>query len=298
MYWRAECLREDFHGDSSEAAREEQGRHMKQFSTSELLLSLSRVWTLIVSLAPRLLLAGAIIMLGWLVARVVRSVTRSVVTRVGHKLSPGSGEGAELVEKQGARTLGTVAFWGVMFVTAMFATEAVGLPVVTAWLGGVSVFLPKVALAVAILVASMVAARVCSELAVHAADSVGARGAQRLARVVRWTLLLLGGLVAMQQLGIDVSFITSSVFIALGATVGGAALAFGLGSRNIVANILAMHYIRRHYRPGDHLQLKGIAGRLVRMTPTGVVLEGPEGETTVPGDTIVTDVVVRKTGAS
>jgi small-conductance mechanosensitive channel len=271
---------------------------MEHFSTTEILSSLSHVWELIVSYMPRLLLAGAIFLLGWLIARVARSVTRSVITRVGRKLSPGKGESANLVEKQGARTLGTVAFWGVMFVAAMVATESVGLPVVTAWLGGFSAFLPRVALAVAIVVAAMVTARVFSELAVHAADSFGLRGAQRLTRLVRWTCYLLGTLVAMQQLGIDVSFITNGVFIALGAAVGGAALAFGLGSRNIVANILAMHYIRRNYRPGDHLELKDTYGRLVRMTPTGVVLEGPGGETTVPGDTVVTDIVVRKTSAS
>jgi len=268
---------------------------MEHLSTNEILGSLSHVWDLIVSYVPRLLLAGAIIMLGWLFARVVRSVTRSVITRVGHKLASGGRAEANLVERQGARMLGTVAFWGVMFVAAMVATESVGLPVVTAWLGSLSAILPRVALAVAIVVASLVAARVFSELAVHAADTFGSRSAQRLTRFVRWVCLLLGSLVALQQLGVDVSFITNSVFIALGAAVGGAALAFGLGSRNIVANILAMHYVRRNYRPGDHLQLKDTYGRLVRMTPTGVVLEGPGGETTVPGDRVVTDIVVRKT---
>jgi small-conductance mechanosensitive channel len=271
---------------------------MEHLSTTEILGSLSRVWGLAVSYVPRLALAGGILGVGWLIARAVRSVTRSVISRVGRKLAPAKGESANLVEKQGARMLGTIAFWGVLFVAAMVATESIGLPVVTAWLGGFSAFLPKVALAVAIIVAAMVMARVFSELAEQAADSFGLRGAQRLTRLVRWTCLLLGGLVAMQQLGIDVSFITNGVFIALGAAVGGAALAFGLGSRNIIANILAMHYIRRNYRLGDHLQLKDTYGRLVRMTPTGVVLEGPGGEITVPGDTVVTDIVIRRTSAT
>ena len=76
---------------------------------------------------------------------------------------------------------------------------------------------------------------------------------------------------------------TSFFLIAWAAALGAAALAFGLGAREVIANILAMHYVNQSYRVGQRVRVGPEEGRIVRTTRTAVYLENAEGELSVPG---------------
>jgi hypothetical protein len=70
--------------------------------------------------------------------------------------------------------------------------------------------------------------------------------------------------------------------IVLAALLGGAALAFGLGSRGVMENILAAHYVRQLYDIGQIVRIDGAQGRVLKLTATAVVLQTDEGEVVVP----------------
>jgi RNase P/RNase MRP subunit p29 len=89
-------------------------------------------------------------------------------------------------------------------------------------------------------------------------------------------------LMGLQQIGIDVSLITTTVLIVLSALVAGTALAFGLGAQSFVAQILAMHYVQKSFRIGERLRIEGIEGRIIRFTATAVILDTEAGEASVP----------------
>lgn len=247
--------------------------------------SIEQIGAQIARLAPRVLAALGVFVLGWLAAKGLRAATRALVARLGRVLLARRAPTAvrtDFLEGRGAEILGTAVFWGSLFVAAMFATETLGLPVVTTWFVTVSAYMPKILLGVTIILASIVAGRMVESIANRAAESLGARGAGNVARMARAALLALGLLVALQQVGVDVSFVTSAFYITLGGAVLGAALAFGLGSHAVVSNILAMHYVRRSLRVGDRVRVGEAEGKLVRATPVGVVLETDDGEINVP----------------
>jgi small-conductance mechanosensitive channel len=70
--------------------------------------------------------------------------------------------------------------------------------------------------------------------------------------------------------------------IVVGSVLGGAALAFGLGGRDWVANVLSAHYVERLYQTGQTIRVRDIEGRIVRITETAVILECAEGEVALP----------------
>ncbi|MET0386876.1 MAG: mechanosensitive ion channel domain-containing protein, partial [Polyangiales bacterium] len=105
---------------------------------------------------------------------------------------------------------------------------------------------------------------------------------ERLGGVVQILVVGVSVLVAVQQLGIDVGFLTTVVTIALVGFFAASALAFGFGGRATVANILAGHYVRELYEVGNTVRIQGLEGRIVRMTATAVILSTHEGETAVP----------------
>ena len=86
----------------------------------------------------------------------------------------------------------------------------------------------------------------------------------------------------VDQLGVESRFLTLTITVVIAALIGGAALAFGLGSRTTVSNIIAAHYLRQVYRVGQTVKIRDLYGRIAEITPTAVLLDGPEGRVLVP----------------
>jgi small-conductance mechanosensitive channel len=237
-------------------------------------------------LARSTVVAVLILLVGLVLATILGRLARRLVARSASwigSLQPGAMTVPHLERVQ--EGVGRAVYWLVVVCSVMAATETLGLPVVTAWLSGVATFLPRVAVAILIVALGTVAARVARHIVSSAAGSVNVTSAERLGRVTEMVLLLGTVLVAIEQLGIDISFLKATLLILLGGLLAGAALAFGLGGRDLVANILSAHYVHRQYQVGQVVRVDGVEGRIVRITETSVVLECAEGDVAIPART-------------
>jgi hypothetical protein len=232
---------------------------------------------------PRDALLGVLILalgvaLALLVDRLARKLVRRVavlIERRGHAVAPA---GSERVEAAVGRTL----YWIVIVLAFMAATERLGLPVVTAWLSGVASYLPRIAVAVVIAALGTIAGRAARHVVTGAASSARLPAAARLGRLVQIAVLVGTVLVAIEQLGIEISLLKTTLLIVLSALLAGAALAFGLGGQHVVANILSAYYAQKLYQVGQTVRLDGLEGRIARITDTAVIVESADGEVAVP----------------
>jgi hypothetical protein len=227
--------------------------------------------------------AALILLVGLVAAAVLGRLARRLVARSAlwlGSLQPGalSVPHFDRVEK----AVGRAVYWLVVVCSVMAATETLGLPVVTAWLSGVATFLPRVAVAILIVALGTVAARVTRHVVTSTAGAANVTSAERLGRVTEMALLVGTILIAIEQLGIEISFLKATLLILLAGLLLGAALAFGFGGRDLVANILSAHYVQRLYQVGQIVQIDGIEGRIVRIAETSVILECAEGDVSVP----------------
>lgn len=234
--------------------------------------------------------AALVLLVGLGVAQALKMVARRLVVRV-EQLLPARDQ-AEVEDAVGrhraANLVARAVFWIVLLVFLMAATEMLGLPVVTTWLSGITSYLPRLFFALVLAIVGIVVGRVTRRAVSRAASSAGVGSANRLGRLAQAAVVFAMLLLAVEQLGLDVEFVTTALIIALGAFFGGTALAFGLGGRPVVTNILAGHYVRQLYDVGHVIRIDGIEGRIVRMTPTAVILESEDGEVAVPTGELIT----------
>jgi hypothetical protein len=253
-------------------------------------------------LTPSTVIAILILFIGLVTATLLGRLARRLVARSARwigDLQPGAMSLPHLERVQQA--VGRAVYWLVVVCAVMAATETLGLPVVTAWLSGVATFLPRVAVAILIIALGTVAARVARHVVTSTAGAANVSSADRLGRVTELALLLGTALVAIEQLGIEISFLKATLLILFGALLLGAALAFGFGGRDLVANILSAHYVHRLYQVGQVVRVDGVEGRIVRIAETSIILECAEGDVSIPArvfaDSRSTLVVRRKGGA-
>jgi hypothetical protein len=202
-------------------------------------------------------------------ARVVGSVMRGA--------SPVSAEAESL-----ARTLGRLAYWLVVVVSVLAASELLRFPFALAWWNRWGTHLPRVLGAVVIVAAGSVGARVARHVVVTAAGSAGIGGASRLGRAAYVVVLFGTWLLAAEQLGLEVSFLKDAILIAIAALLGSASLAFGLGGGRVVTSILRAHFVHKLYRVGQRVQVDGVEGQISRITPLAIVVDDGEGQVVVP----------------
>jgi len=234
--------------------------------------------------SSRLIGAAAVLLGGWLLAVLLRLLVPRLVRRI-ERWVPASRRGAleEVVGPHGTgAVVGRMVSWLILLLAVMAATETLGLPVITAWLSGVASYVPKILVAVIIGILGIVSGRIARTALSRAAPWTRLMGGDQLGRIAQGAIVVATLIVAIEQLGIAVTFLTTGLVIVLGAVLGAAALAFGLGAREVVANVLAGHYVRQLYQVGQTVRIEKTQGRILRITPAAVVLEAAEGEVAVP----------------
>ncbi|MDH5245374.1 MAG: hypothetical protein OEW98_02910 [Betaproteobacteria bacterium] len=195
---------------------------------------------------PRVLLAVAILIVGWLLAKAIRfaivkmlrAFNFNVVTEksgVDKFLQQGGGE------LDATAILGALTYWLVILAALMVAFNSVGLANVTDLLGRVVLFVPRVMVAVLIIAFGAYFSRFIGTAVTTYCRNVGLGDAGLLGRIAFYAILVFVILIALDQLGLgDIirqTFLIVMGAVALGLALG-LALAFGLGGQHRAAELL------------------------------------------------------------
>jgi len=227
----------------------------------------------LVNALPSVATALLVLAIGWLAASTLRRLIRGVFQRIPTRAH----------DLRSARFAAEGVFWLVLVGAALLAVDVLRVPVLTRWVAAVGAHLPRFAIGAALLLGGVVLGRFASNAIAKAELGIPQAQARRLARLTFVFIVAAAALIAAAQVGLDVSLLSSFVLIAWAVLLGAGALAFSLGSKDIMSDILAMHYVNKSYRVGQHVRLGDTRGRIVRTTSTSVYLESPEGELSIPG---------------
>jgi hypothetical protein len=234
---------------------------------------------------PTLLGALALLLVGWLLAIVLRRLSIRLSRRIDGlaRRSIADGPLNRLgLQRPLSEIVGGFVFWVVFLFFVAGATEALGLAVLSTWLSGVAFFLPRIVAAALVLGAGILIANFARDAVRAGSATANVAYGEALAQVVRTVLLAVAALIAVNELGIDVTLLTVTLGVVLGATLGGVALAFGLGARTAVSNIIGSHYLRQVIRVGQTVRLGAVEGEVIAITPTALVLKTADGRAIVP----------------
>jgi small-conductance mechanosensitive channel len=236
---------------------------------------------------PSLAAALALVLLGWVVAWLSRLIVSRLLggaTALAMR-QPAIGRALERTGLgQGFTTLlSRVVFWFVLALFIAAAVERLHLPIAAALVSAFAAFLPRVLVGLVIVFAGIVAGQISFATVYRTAVAAGLPQAGLLARSVQLILVFFGIVTAADHVGIQSTLLTVVVATAVGAILGGATLAFGLGSRTAVSNIVAVFYLLKTYRVGQIVRIGDIEGEIVEITQTGVFIAAPAGRVLVPG---------------
>ncbi len=231
---------------------------------------------------PQLLGALALLLAGWVLARVLRATTRRTAALLDSLISRNR-IGSRWTVGRSASVLGSVVYWVVLLFFVTAATHTLGLQTFTDWLARLLDHLPTLAAGLLIVVAGYVLSGFVGELVLATATALAPPQRTALARVAQGATLVVALIVGADQIGLRITWIAILAAVLVASVMGGVTLAVSLGSRSYVANLIGAHYLRQAFRIGQQVRVAGFEGRIVDVSATSLVLETADGRVVLPG---------------
>ena len=235
---------------------------------------------------PHFVAALLLLLAGWLVARLLRGLCIRLaggLDNVLGALSRWSRAKRRLTLTSGARILmGNVVFWVVILLFVAIAARVARLELFTVWLDRIVAWLPTLLAGGLIVLAGWFVSTLVRDLVSAALASAGSAQSELIGRIVQGAVFLAGLVIGLDQIGIDITFLTILFAIVVGGLFLAVALAFGFGARNLVANLIGAQQLARLLDPGQIARIDGIEGQVLELTPTSVILSTAEGRMAIP----------------
>jgi hypothetical protein len=205
--------------------------------------SIERAFTVFFSWLPSLLAALAILIIGYIVAKVVGNLVGRLLHGAGFdrllQKSPG-GNFIQRLSTSPSRLLGRITFWALMLGVISLAVTALGIDALTNFLGEVYAYLPNV---IAALLIFLVAGLVAGAVATLASRFLGDTGIGKIVATAAPILVMtIATFMILDQLKIAEDIVVITYAALIGAIALGSALAFGLGGREVAREMLTEAY--------------------------------------------------------
>src|SRR5215216_5112479 len=205
------------------------------------------------SYLPQLVGAIVILIIGYIVAKVLQAVVGRVLQAIGFDGWMEKGGIKQFFDRAETNQtphsiLGQLVFWFVFIIALTMAADALGIPQVSAILGQLIAYIPSIIAAILILILAALLANFVSGIV------RGATGSGLLASVTQYAIIVYAIFAAITELGIAVELTAPTFLIVLGAVALAAAIALGIGGREVARDILEKAYNRSYEVTGDSEQ--------------------------------------------
>lgn len=230
-------------------------------------------------LVPDILVSLLLLIIGYFVARLIKYLIKKLF---GHLGQLARRKFPHINFKQAGSFLGTAFFWLIIFASILVITDILGLVVLTQWFQSIIHYVPNILAAILIVFAAIMLGNLVSEALLSVGKRTGIKYSATLIKIIRFALLLMAIVIALDQIGIEIALLINIIDIVLAALLFGAALAFGLGARASISNILACYYLRKRYKVGDEVKIGKTKGIIIKIDATNVVMDNEIGQVTIP----------------
>jgi hypothetical protein len=263
--------------------------------TTQLETTVQEVIAAVVASLPSIAAALLLLLVGLFAARLVRTLTLKLLHLLNlflEQVLSGRTRAVVFFSAGITRLVATILYWIILFIFVTAALNTAGLTGVSAWLERIVDFLPGIVTGGLIILLGYILAGLVRDVTLAAAHSAEFTEAVVISRLAQAITLVTAMIIGLEQIGIDVSFLTTILGISSAALLFGFALAFGLGARTLVSNLIAAHHLRDVLEPGQTIRIRDWEGTVLEVSPTAVILDTEEGRTTIPAKLYQEEAVV------
>ncbi|MFH1297468.1 MAG: hypothetical protein ABIJ04_09375 [Bacteroidota bacterium] len=192
---------------------------------------------------PQILGAILILLIGWLIARVLKKLLVKFLLLVRFNfLTEKSGIEKFLqdggVKLSACEILGTLIYWIIMLIVIMATLNSLNLSSASLLFNEILLYIPNIIVAIVILIIGIYLARMVSQILLTSLRNMQDKTSTFISRLTYYAIIVLTVFVTVSQLNIAPEIIGGAFKILLGGLCLALGLAFGLGGKDKATEII------------------------------------------------------------
>ena len=194
----------------------------------------------VASALPKLLAGIVILLLGFVIARIVRKIAAQIFLAVRlDRFSERLGLSAFLARGDVRYTIAEILATGVYWLVLIFSLEMLGLILgldsIASFFGQIRSYLPRIVAALAILIGGIAVGSFFGSAVQVAGSNSGFSGSAPAGAAVKYLIGFFALVMALEQLQLATQLLVATLQIVIAAVALALALAFGLGCKDLAA---------------------------------------------------------------
>lgn len=243
-----------------------------------VITTLVSIFTEILNFIPHLINGLIILIVGYLISALIRWLVRVILHRLRFDdLADRAGITNALnnlgVHLPLSNVIAQIVFFFLLLSFATSAFTLMGLTAVASLLQNVLAFVPRAVSAAIIIIFGSMLARFLGDTVTNVSRNVNITYSRALGKIIEYLLIAFVVVLAVSTLGVDTTVLTSILTILVAAGGLAIALTFAFGAREAARNVIAGHYVRQNFAPGQQVELGDYQGRLRSTSGAYTVLE-------------------------
>ncbi len=239
------------------------------------------------TVVPNLLGALMILLGGWLITKLVLVILKKFllltkVDRFTEKVGAMDIFGNNEVKFKISAVILSFVKWIMLLGFMIVAADIMSWAIVSSEIGNLLRYLPKLFSAIVLFGIGLYIANFIKKTILGVFGSFQLAGARIIGTAVFYIIMVFMAVTALNQAGIDTTIITNNITIILGSVLLALSIGFGLGSKDVIADLLKTFYARKNYAPGDRIRFNDIEGVIETIDNISMTLRTEKGKTVIP----------------
>jgi hypothetical protein len=195
---------------------------------------------------PRVATTIAIVLAGWIIAAILRTLVRRILGGLGfNAMCDRAGITAMLktADLPAPNVLAaSIVFWIVWIGFLLSGVDVLGFAVLEGMVASFVLFVPRLLVALAIVIVGLLTANFVWRATLLAAVNARVASPRLLAAAVRTLIQILAGAMALDHLAVARTIVLTAFAISFGAVMLGLAIAFGIGGGGVARRMIDKHF--------------------------------------------------------
>lgn len=257
--------------------------------------SLSTIGREIATAFPKIFGAIIILIIGWLTIKIVTFLLKKVlkITKIdalNEKINDMEITGKSDFKIDLSKIVLGFAKWFLILVFLILTADILNFQIISQEIGNLLNYLPRFFSALVLLMVGFYIGSLVKETVKKLFESFELGGSNLVSNLLFYIIVIFMSITALNQAGVDTTIITNNITMILGAFLLAFALGVGLGTREIIADIMRSFYTRKTYAVGDRIVIGDDEGTIKAIENNSLILETRAGEFVIP----IKDVVSQK----
>ncbi|HUY13443.1 MAG TPA: hypothetical protein VMX16_07425 [Terriglobia bacterium] len=219
---------------------------MGDFIVKNLTETLGKFSAMVMEFLPRLLAMTIIIVVGGVVAWIVKILLRRILLFLRFNSLFESAGITQMMPKTALPSpsdlLARLVFWVIWVSFMLFGVNALGVVALEEEISRFFLLIPQIFVALVILFVGLLIANFAARATLLAAVNANSPSPRLLSGVVRFIIVILVVTMALERIGLGHGVVLVAFAIFFGALMLGLALAFGLGGRDVARRLLEKRF--------------------------------------------------------